>query len=328
MIEVRGISKSYGEIQAVNNVTLNIREKEVFGLVGTNGAGKSTLLRLIADTLVPDEGEVTVDGRPVHDDPVVKKRMFFIADDAYYFPNTTPREMAKYYSKIYDNFDMDRFTFLINHFHLNQGRKIDTYSKGMKKQLSIILGICANTKYLLCDETFDGLDPVMRQGVKSLFAKEMEDRGLTPVIASHNLRELEDICDHIGLLHDGGVLLSEDLEHLREHVQKIQVVFKNDEQQAEFEKVVGEPVATSLEAEEASLWEKYQEEKKEELSLRFHTSIGRVHTYMLNGSREQVAELLDGIGPVYYEILNLSLEEIFISETEVAGYDIKKFILN
>ena len=140
MIEIRNLSKSFDEIRAVSDVSLNIREHEVFGLVGTNGAGKSTLLRMIADTLVPDQGEVFIDGKPVHDDPLVKRKVFFIADDAYYFPNSIPREMAEYYAKIYENFDMGRFTYLLNHFHLDPSRMIDTYSKGMKKQLSIILG--------------------------------------------------------------------------------------------------------------------------------------------------------------------------------------------
>lgn len=300
MIEIRNLSKSFDEIRAVSDVSLNIREHEVFGLVGTNGAGKSTLLRMIADTLVPDQGEVFIDGKPVHDDPLVKRKVFFIADDAYYFPNSIPREMAEYYAKIYKNFDMGRFTYLLNHFHLDPSRMIDTYSKGMKKQLSIILGISSGTRYLLCDETFDGLDPVIRQGVKSLFARDMADRGLTPIIASHNLRELEDICDHVGLLHEGGVLLSEDLSDMQERVQKVQAVFKTERDRIALE---------------------------DRLSIRYQNSVGRLNSYIINASREEAEEIFSSAETVYYEILKLTLEEIFISTTEVAGYDVRKFIL-
>ena len=170
----------------------------------------------------------------------------------------------------------------------------------MKKQVSILLGICAGTKYLLCDETFDGLDPVVRQGVKSLFAAEMADRGLTPVIASHNLRELEDICDHIGLLHQGGVILSEDLSDMKLRMQKVQCVFATD----------GD-----------------EERALEGLDILLHEKRGRLHTITMRGEREEVEEAFKRGNPVFFEVLPLSLEEIFISETEVVGYDIRKFIL-
>jgi len=214
MIELLDLEKSYDDIKAVNRVSLSILDGEVFGLVGTNGAGKSTILRIIAGVIQPDLGIVCVDNRPVYDNPEVKKDIFYISDDQYFLPNSTPEDMADYYEGIYEKFDKLRFFKMCGGFGLDTKRKISTFSKGMKKQISILLGICAGTKYLLCDETFDGLDPVVRQGVKSLFAAEMEDRGLTPVIASHNLRELEDICDHVGLLHQGGVILSEDISDM------------------------------------------------------------------------------------------------------------------
>lgn len=300
MIELLELEKSFDEIKAVNQVSLNIKDGEVFGLLGTNGAGKSTLLRTIAGVIKPDAGVVCVDNRPVYDNPDVKKDVFYISDEQYFLPNSTPEEMADYYEGIYETFDKLRFFKMCQGFGLDIKRKISTFSKGMKKQVSILLGICSGTKYLLCDETFDGLDPVVRQGVKSLFAAEIADRGMTPVIASHNLRELEDICDHVGLLHLGGVILSEDIENMKVKMQKVQCVFASEE-----------------------------DEKKalEGLDVMLHEKRGRLHTITIRGEREEIESAFMRGNPIFFEILALTLEEIFISETEVVGYDIRKFIL-
>ena len=300
MISISHLEKSFGKTKAVNDVTLSVREGEVFGLVGTNGAGKSTLLRLLAGILVPDAGQILADEMPVYDNPEIKERMFFIPDDAYFFPNATPRSMRDYYATLYRTFDGERFDGLMEGFHLDKNRRIAEFSKGMKKQLMVILAICTGAKYLLCDETFDGLDPVMRQGVKSLFAQDMADLGMVPVIASHNLRELEDICDHVGLLHEGGVLLSEDLAEMKLNLQKVQVVFSSEEDRQ-----------TALQGLQVLL-----EEKR-----------GRLYTYTVRGDRDEVESRFRSANPVFFEVLKLSLEEIFISETEVAGYDVRKFIL-
>lgn len=300
MIELLNLEKSFDDIKAVNRVSLNILDGEVFGLVGTNGAGKSTILRIISGVIMPDEGIVLVDKRPVYDNPEVKRDIFYISDDQYFLPNSTPEEMATFYENIYPGFDKLRFHKLCSGFGLDVKRRINTFSKGMKKQVSILLGICAGTKYLLCDETFDGLDPVVRQGVKSLFAGEMADRGMTPIIASHNLRELEDICDHIGLLHQGGVILSEDIEDMKIKMQKVQCVFASEE-----------------------------DEKKalEGLNVLLHETRGRLHTITIRGEREEIESAFSRGNPIFFEVLALSLEEIFISETEVVGYDIRKFVL-
>lgn len=300
MIKAKRISKAFDGFKAVNDVTVDIVENNVFGLVGTNGAGKSTVLRMIAGVYKPDEGMVTIDEQPVFDKAETKKKLFFIADEPYFFANATAEVMQKYYASIYENFDEEQFYRYLSHFDLDRRRKVNTYSKGMKKQLALLLGISAKTKYLLCDETFDGLDPVMRQGVKSIFADEIERRGLTPIIASHNLRELEDICDHVGLLHKGGVLLSKDLEEMKCNIQKVQCVFRNPE-----------------------------EEKKvmDALNILKDERRGSLHTFTVRGSREQIVERFSGADMIFYEVLPLSLEEIFISETEVVGYDVKKLIL-
>ena len=298
MIEMKDVSKNFGEIQAVKSISGLIKDGNVFGLVGTNGAGKSTLLRMIAGVLKPDKGTILVDGEPVYENTVTKQKLFFIADDAYFFPNSTPKEMMEYYRMYYPCYDESRFTDLLHKFGLDEKRRIHTFSKGMKKQLSIILGICANTKYLLCDETFDGLDPVMRQAVKSLFALEITNRDFTPIIASHNLRELEDFCDHVGLLYNGGILLSKDLEDMKENIHRVQCVVEQEK----------------------------KEQLIQELDVLQLEKRGSLLTVTVRGTREEIIEKIEAKHPVFCEILPLTLEEIFISETEVAGYDIKNLI--
>ncbi|MFR5602135.1 MAG: ABC transporter ATP-binding protein [Lachnospiraceae bacterium] len=298
MIEARQLTKSFDDILAVDHVDAVIREGSVFGLVGTNGAGKSTFLRMASGILKPDEGEITIDGIPVYESEEAKARLFYISDEQYFFSNSTPLEMMRYYKQIYPGFREERFHHLMESFDLDKKRKINTFSKGMKKQVSIICGICANTDYLFCDETFDGLDPVMRQAVKSLFANDMAERKLTPVIASHNLRELEDICDHVGLLHKGGILLSRDLDEMKTGIHKIQCVLPD-----------------GMEPEHLAL-ETLKAEKR-----------GKLCTMTVRGKREQIEAVIEACQPVFFELIPLSLEEIFISETEVVGYDIKKLVL-
>lgn len=300
MIEMHNVTKAFGSIKAVDSVSVEIREKTVFGLIGTNGAGKSTLLRMAAGVLMPDEGTITVEAMPVYDNVEAKKQLFFIADEPYFFANCTPASMEQYYSSIYENYNKEEFYKYLESFELDKNGKISTFSKGMKKLLALLLGICTHTKYILCDETFDGLDPVMRQGIKSIFAKEMEENGLTPIIASHNLRELEDICDHVGLLHKGGVLLSKDLEDMKCNIQKVQCVFSSAEDEL---KVLNG------------------------LNVLKNEQRGSLHTITIRAGREEIIAFFATIGTIFFEVLPLSLEEIFISETEVAGYDIKKLIL-
>ncbi|MDE5908164.1 MAG: ABC transporter ATP-binding protein [Lachnospiraceae bacterium] len=300
MIEIRNVTKSYDRIKAVDNVSVTIKENTVFGLIGTNGAGKSTVLRMLAGVLEPEQGEIAIDGLPVFDNMEAKKNIYFIADEPYFFANSNAVDMQKYLRSIYPDFAVEDFNNYLVNFGLDKKRKINTYSKGMKKQLALICGVCSNVKYLLCDETFDGLDPVMRQGIKSIFASEMERRGMTPVIASHNLRELEDICDHVGLLHKGGVLLSKDLEDMKCNIQKVQCVFKTIEDEA---KVIAA------------------------LDIMKNEKRGSLNVLTVRGSKAEILAIFATANTIFFEALPLSLEEIFISETEVVGYDIKKLIL-
>ena len=300
MIKLENIHKTFGKYPAIKDVSLNIEDSQVFGLVGTNGAGKSTLLRMISGVLRQDSGEITLDGRPVYNRPDVKQQIFFIPDDPYFFPNGNAADMCSYYRTAYLYFNPVLFEKMLGDFSLDPKRPVRNYSRGMKKQLAILCGICSGARYLLCDETFDGLDPVMRQAVKSIFADHMSRRGLTPVIASHNLRELEDICDHVGLLHKGGLILSRDLEDMRLGLQRIQCVFAKDDD--------GALALAGLEVLNSS-------------------TRGRLHMLTVRASREEVLSCFEKIDTVFFEILPLTLEEIFISETEVAGYDIKNIIL-
>lgn len=299
MIEAVNLTKRFDEIAAVDHVSAVIKDGDVFGLIGTNGAGKSTFLRLAAGILKPDEGSITIDGKEVFENPQAKSRFFYIPDEPYFFSNATPLEMMQFYRKVYSGFQTERFHKLMKDFGLDEKRKLQTFSKGMKKQAAVICGICASTDYLFCDETFDGLDPVMRQAVKSIFAADMEDRNLTPVIASHNLRELEDICGHVGLLHRGGILLSRDLEDMKLNIHKVQCV----------------------------LPEGMEPEQLTGLDIMRVVKQGRLNTLTVRGNRDEVETVMNACNPIFFEYIPLSLEEIFISETEVAGYDIRKLVL-
>ena len=297
MIKTEKLCKKFGSIQAVDCISLTIDDNSIFGLAGTNGAGKSTFLRMLSGVLKPDSGKIEVDEAAVYENPKIKEEIFFLPDTSYFFQNATIEDMADFYSAYYPRYDRKRMTKLLGKISLDSKRKISTFSKGMKRQAGLILGICAGTRYLFCDETFDGLDPVMRQAAKSLLAYEVANRTFTPIIASHNLRELEDICDHVGLLHKGGVLLSKDVEEMKENMHKVQCVI---------------PAARDEEALLAEL-QVLQYEKR--LSLL---------TMVVRGEQEEIMKKIQEKHPLFAEALPLTLEEIFISETEVAGYDIKK----
>lgn len=299
MIEVKNLRKSFGEIRAIDDVSARIENGHVFGLIGTNGAGKSTFLRLLCGVLKPDAGEILIDETPVYDNPAAKEKIFYVSDEQYFFKSGTPRDVLKLYRTYYADFDVEKWKELMQKFGLDAGRKVNTFSKGMKKQLSVICGICANTKYLFCDETFDGLDPVMRQAVKTLFVREMDERGLTPIIASHNLRELEDICEYVGLLHKGGILLEKDIDDMKLNIHKLQCVIKD---------------------------QGMLDQLKDGLDVVTLDNRGSLYTVTVRGGRETVEAFMENLAPVFYELLPLSLEEIFISETEVKGYDIKTLL--
>ena len=299
MIELKNVDKTLGGVHAVDHVSGTIREGMVFGLIGSNGAGKSTLLRMISGVIRPDDGTILCDGAPVFENPEAKAQICFLPDTPYFFPNADIRQMRDYYAMIYPSFNRKQFDALAARFRLDPKRSIHAFSKGMKKQVSILLGLCAGTKYLLCDETFDGLDPVVRQAVKSLIAAEIIERDFTPVISSHNLRELEDICDSIGLLHEGRLLLTRDLDDAKNNICKLQCVIPDSRREQE--------LISSLRI------------------LKMERT-GSLLTLTVRGERTEILKKTQAQEPLFVEALPLTLEEIFISETEVAGYDIKDFL--
>ena len=299
MIELKNVDKTLGGVHAVDHVSGTIREGMVFGLIGSNGAGKSTLLRMISGVIRPDDGTILCDGAPVFENPEAKAQICFLPDTPYFFPNADIRQMRDYYAMIYPSFNRKQFDALAARFRLDPKRSIHAFSKGMKKRVSILLGLCAGTKYLLCDETFDGLDPVVRQAVKSLIAAEITERDFTPVISSHNLRELEDICDSIGLLHEGRLLLTRDLDDAKNNICKLQCVIPDSRREQE--------LISSLRI------------------LKMERT-GSLLTLTVRGERTETLKKAQAQEPLFVEALPLTLEEIFISETEVAGYDIKDFL--
>ena len=299
MIELKNVDKTLGGVHAVDHVSGTIREGMVFGLIGSNGAGKSTLLRMISGVIRPDDGTILCDGAPVFENPEAKAQICFLPDTPYFFPNADIRQMRDYYAMIYPAFNRKQFDTLADRFRLDPKRSIHAFSKGMKKQVSILLGLCAGTKYLLFDETFDGLDPVVRQAVKSMIAAEITERDFTPVISSHNLRELEDICDSIGLLHEGRLLLTRDLDDAKNNICKLQCVIPDSRREQE--------LISSLRI------------------LKMERT-GSLLTLTVRGERTETLQRAQAQEPLFVEALPLTLEEIFISETEVAGYDIKDFL--
>ena len=292
MIEAKNLTKRFGSLMAVDHINAQILDGSVFGLIGTNGAGKSTFLRMLSGVLKPDEGSVTIDGKEVYENVEVKSRFFYISDDQYFFSNSTPGEMAAYYGKIYERFDQERFHKLMSIFGLDEKRKIRTFSKGMKKQVSVICGVCAGTDYLFCDETFDGLDPVMRNLVKSMICQDVLERGATAIITSHSLRELEDTCDQLALLHQGGIVLESDIQDLKTSLFKVQIAFPCE----------------------------YDREFFRDIDVVHFSKRGSVANLIVRGDREETAARLQRMQPSVLDILPLTLEEVVTYEMEALGY--------
>ena len=297
-IVVNGLCKSFDNIHALKDASTVIQKGSIFGLIGSNGAGKSTFLRLLAGIYRPDQGEILIDGDPIYENEALKQRIFYISDDQFFFQNSNMEEMAGYFATIYKKFSYKQFYRLTELFRLDPTRKLSTFSKGMQKQAHIILALSCQPDFLFCDETFDGLDPVMRQTVKRLLADRVAENQMTPIIASHNLRELEDICDHIGLLHQGGVVFDRDLSSLQGDIHKVQCAFSTAKAKEDFS---GLDVVT-------------------------HEQRGNLSILVVRGDAHTTDAAIKAMQPLYYELLPLTLEEIFITELEVLGYDIGQLI--
>lgn len=298
MIEIREITKTFGETKALDKVSFNIEAGSVFGLVGSNGAGKSTLLRIMAGVFEPDSGNAFLDGEAPFENNAVKEKTAFVSDFPYFYSGATLDSMAQYYKDMYSNWDDIRFAKLKAAFPIDSRQKISTMSKGMQRQSAIILALSHNPEYILFDEVFDGLDPVIRELVKRILIDYVDEMGATVVIAGHNLRELEGFCDHIGLLHLGGILMEKDIDSEAMGMFRLQFVLPDEAQL--------EPL-------------------REKLNIVKESSQGKMIVMTVKGNKAEIDEILAAESPVFLETLPLTLEEVFISEMEVAGYDISKF---
>lgn len=298
MIEIKHISKSYGKTQVLHDLNCTIQDGLIYGLVGANGSGKSTLLRLINGIYLSDEGEILIDGENPLNNSKVKQNIVFVPDDLFFYPGYTILDMAKFYQAMYEKFDMAYLEKLVKILKLDMHKKISNFSKGMKRQCALVLAIATNAKYMFFDETFDGVDPVVRTVLKKILASHLEERGSTIVLTSHNLRELEDIADNLGLLHAGGILFEGDIDDIKTNMFKVQISLKKDFDQNTF---------TGIDL------------------LNFKKQ-GSVATLIVRGDMEEVSKKLEKLKPIILDYLPLTLEEIFIYEMEVLGYEFDELL--
>lgn len=298
MIEIRDAVKKFNGFAALQNVTLTVPKGSVYGLVGPNGAGKSTLLRCLTGVYRVDSGTLNVNGESVWENPSLKGRISSIPDDWFYFLQASTQDMMKLYRGVYPDFSMERYRKLAEIFPIDPKKTIRHLSKGMQKQAAFWLTMCCMPEYLLLDEPVDGLDPVMRRQVWSLVLDDVAERGTTVLVSSHNLRELEDVCDHVGILDHGKVLLERSLEQLQDNMVKLQVVFQDG--------------ATEVPA---------------DLPVLHASRMGRIHTLILRMSAKEAEEQLMRYQPMLVDALPLTLEEIFIYELGGADYAVKDIVL-
>ncbi|MBE6997761.1 MAG: ABC transporter ATP-binding protein [Ruminococcaceae bacterium] len=297
MIEVQTLTKRFDGFTALDNLTLTVPDGAIYGLVGPNGSGKSTLLRHVMGIYRQDAGTVLVDGQPVYENPAVKARMAYIPDDVFYFPQAGVRDMMRYYAGIYPGFDDARYEKLKEVFQLDEKMPIRRMSKGMQKQAAFWLAMCQRADYMVLDEPVDGLDPVMRRQIWGLLMADAAERGMTVLVSSHNLRELEDVCDHVGILNHGHLLLERSLSELQENISKVQLALPD-----------GRPLP-------------------EGLNLVHETVSGRLRTLIIRGDPEQTLQTLQECEPLFLDAVPLSLEEIFIYELGGADYAVKDILL-
>ena len=293
MLEMKNVTKTFGAFKALDDLCLHVPQGAVYGLVGPNGAGKSTAIRLLTGVYRPDSGEITMDGGYIYEDVARKQRIGYIPDDIFYFPSASLEEMRQYYRGIYPNFDDDLFQRLYEVFQLPPKSPIRRFSKGMQKQAAFHLVICTRPDVLILDEPVDGLDPVMRRQVWSLILSDVAQRQTTVLISSHNLRELEDICDHVGIMDHGKMLLERSLADMQGATHKLQIVG----------------------------------EVPPQLEVLHESQSGRLRTLIVRGSADQIRRQVAEIQPVYFDVLPLSLEEIFIYELGGVNYEVKNIVL-
>ena len=293
MLELKNITKTFEGFKALDDLYMSVPKGAVYGLVGPNGAGKSTAIRLLTGVYRPDSGEITMEGAPIYENPAAKARIGYIPDDIFFFPSATMEDMRRFYKGIYPGFDDALFEKLFEVFQLPRKGQIRRFSKGMQKQAAFHLSICTRPDVLVLDEPVDGLDPVMRRQVWSLILSDVAQRSTTVLISSHNLRELEDICDHVGIMDHGKMLLERSLADMQGSTVKVQMV--------------GDAPAG--------------------LEILHASASGRLNTFVVRGDGETVKKLVEQTGTPYFDILPLSLEEIFIYELGGVNYEVKNILL-
>ena len=298
MIKITNLSKSYGDKKVLEDLNCTIKTGSIYGLIGANGAGKSTLLRIIMGIFQKNSGSIEIDGKEISDSEEFKQKLVFVPDDLFFFKNYSINDMVIFYSKLYKSFDKEFAIKMFDKLKLNRKQKIQTFSKGMKRQTALVCALATNADYMFFDETFDGIDPVIRNFMKKVIAEQMEKKETTIIMTSHNLRELEDICDNLGLLHKGGILFESDIDSLKTNMFKIQI----------------------------SLPREFSKEDFQNLNVLSFKKTGSVATVILKGEREGYEKILEDMNPIILDFLPLTLEEIFIYEMEVLGYEFDKII--
>ena len=298
MIEVINLTKKFGNLAALDDVSFKLQKGRIYGLVGANGSGKSTLLRILSGVYMCDGGQALIDGESVFNNPKIKETICYLPDTPYFIHQSNLKEMAAFYEGLYPSFSRERFDYLMSLFPLNTAAKISTMSKGMQRQAALILSLSVKPKYLLLDEAFDGLDPVMRKVLKALLIEGIEGGEMTAVIASHNLRELEELCDAVALIHSGKILFNNTVESLKGNLHKVQIAFSRVPDMSIFDG----------------------------LNVLHSEKSGSLINMAVKGEREEIEDFLNKLGPVFCEILPPTLEEIFVYELEVTGYDFKEIL--
>lgn len=297
MIEVRNIIKEFDGFRALDNLSMTVPTGSVYGLVGPNGAGKSTIIRHLTGIYRQDSGEITVDGEPVFENPAVKSRISYIPDDIFYYSNASIREMMDFYRSIYPHFDEQRFKKLGEVFELDPKRQMRRLSKGMQKQAAFWIAVSLRPDILVLDEPVDGLDPVMRRQIWSIIMADVAESGTTVLVSSHNLRELEDVCDCVGIMNKGKIMIERSLNELQENIVKIQLAL---------------PDGATL---------------PEGLDILHKSSTGRLQSLIMHGTQEELTEKLQAANPLFIDAVPLTLEEIFIYELGGADYEVKDIVL-
>ncbi len=296
MIKAQHLTKSFGDFCALNNISCTVEDGCIYGLVGSNGAGKSTFIRILAGVYRQDGGEALLDGETIFNNPAALARIAYVPDELYFIPGASMDRMAEMYKSCYARFDRERYMKLARRLSLNTKAPVSTFSKGMKRQAATVLALSTMPDFILFDETFDGLDPVMRNYVKSVICEDVVDRGASAVISSHSLRELEDSCDQLALLHRGGLVLESDIQNLKTAQFKVQIAFNGDFDETRFADIPRMCV------------------------LRF-VKHGSVANMIVRGDREDVSSSLRALSPLLLDILPLTLEEVFTYELEALGYN-------